>query len=742
MKSSRRVPLRRKLTWLTMTCSIVALLTTAVALGAYEWLSYRRTLYVHLETMSTIAARNSTAALAFANPADGHRVLAALENEPAITAAALYDSAGRMFASFRRDVGAPDLPAAAPPDGIRTSGAELLIAVPVSEEKRFGTLLVRADVRLIRERLYGYLAVLGGTTVVSGLLAFLLTGWLTRRLVAPVQALVAAATGVKTQADYSVRVEKTDDEELGQLTDAFNAMLARVQENENALYRNAERLRLAVAAAKIGTWDWNLVRDEVIWNDRNYEIFGVPVGLPVNSQLFLSLVHPDDRQRVRMSVESSVSTSNEFSAEFRLSRPERPPHYVVVRGLFLKSSAGDPLRAVGVTIDVTEQRGAELRVMESERRFRAMAERAPALIWSCDANLRREYFNKTWLAFTGRTLEAELDSGWQTGVPEADVARWHEIVGNAVRQRDPYSLEYRLRRADGVFRWVIETGSARVAADGSFAGYLGSCIDITTRKVNEAELEAHVRARTLELEVANQELESFSYSVSHDLRGPLRAIQGFAEIAVEECEAGNASAAVERLQRVIKAADRMNKLIDAFIGMARISRAEPVIEKVSLTRVAEEIMSFLRSASATPRAVEVALTANLECHGDERLLRIVLENLLGNAWKFTARKKIPRIEFGATEKDGARVFYVRDNGAGFKSALGHKLFHAFERLHDASQFEGLGVGLNTVQRVIEKHAGRVWAEGVEGEGATFYFTIGVSSPERTAGSAVLNGLRP
>jgi PAS domain S-box-containing protein len=742
MTTARPVPLRRKLTWLTMTCSVVALLTTAVALGAYEWFSYRRTLYRHLETMSTIAARNSSAALAFASPEDARRILAALETEPAITAAALYDAQGRRFAAFRPDARAADLPEVAPADGIRTAGTELFLALPVREEKRFGTLLVRADVRLIRERLLGYLVVLAGTTALSGLLAFLLTGWLTRRLVAPVQALAAAATGVKTKADYSVRVERTDDDELGQLTDAFNEMLARVQENESALYRNAERLRLAVAAAQIGTWDWNLVRDEVMWNDRNYEIFGMPAGLPVNSRLFFSVVHPDDRPRVRMAIETAVSTTTDFSVEFRLARPERPPHYVLVRGLFLKSSAGDPLRAVGVTMDVTEARGAELRVLESERRFRAVAERAPALIWSCDTNLQRDYFNKTWLNFTGRNLDAELGSGWQAGVPEADVARWHEVVGTAARQRDPYSIEYRLRRADGAFRWVIETGSARLAADGSFAGYLGSCIDITTRKVNEAELEAHVKARTRELEIANQELESFPYSVSHDLRGPVRAIQGFAEIAIEECEAGNGAAAVERLHRVIKAAERMNKLIDAVIGMARISRAEPVIETVNLTRMAEEIMGFLRSAAAVPRAVEVMIAPDLECQGDERLLRIVLENLLGNAWKFTARVPSPRIEFGTQLIDDQRVFFVRDNGAGFKPALAHKLFHAFERLHDAAQFEGLGVGLNTVQRVIEKHAGRVWAEGSEGKGATFYFTVKVGEPAPVvAGAGSGSGFR-
>ena len=722
--------LRQKLTALTMVCSILALATTAVALGAYEWFFYRKTLVSHLTTLSSLTARNSSAALAFANSEDAMRVLSALAAEPVVTGAALYDTSGNPFALYRRpDVNAA-IPEVAPVDGQVQRGSDLAIALPVAEAKRFGTLLVCADLSALTDRIGAYLLVLLGTTAMSGLLAFLLTGRLAQRIVAPVHALVGAALAVRTKADYSIRVPKVETDELGTLTDAFNDMLARVQQNETDLYRNAERLRLALESAKIGTWDWNLVRDEVVWSDRNYEIFGVEPGTPITSEVFYAQVHPDDRPRVKSAIENAMQTARDFSAEFRLAQPERPPHYVAARGLFLKSPQGELQRAVGVTIDVTERRGAELRVIESEVRFRAVAERAPALIWSCDQALKRDYFNKTWLSFTGRPLEKELGDGWRQDVPDADITRWKEMVGAAAALRDPYSIEYRLRRADGALRWVIETGSPRQSADGSFAGYLGSCIDITARKENEAELEAHVRMRTHELQVANQELESFSYSVSHDLRSPVRAIQGFTEIAVEELQAGNLESALERLGRVTRAAERMNKLIDAFISMAGISRAEIKLDEVDLSRLAEEVVAFLRAANPE-RQVEVVVAPGIACTGDERLLRIALENLLSNAWKFTSKQDAARIEFGEMEKEGARVFFVRDNGAGFDAALAHKLFRAFERLHSGAQFEGLGVGLSTVQRVIDKHRGRIWAESAEGRGATFYFTV----PEPPAKSA-------
>ncbi|MEO5959323.1 MAG: PAS domain-containing protein, partial [Opitutaceae bacterium] len=565
MMTFKNVPLRRKLTWLAMVCSLAALVTMAAALGAYEWFVFRKSIVAQTTTLASVTAHNSAAALAFADLEDATRILEALEAEPTVITATLYDARGRRFASYLRHGRQESTPALAPAEGLWITGTRLELSVPVAEAKRFGTLLVRADLSVISDRLSAYLVVLVGTAAIAGLLAFLLGGWLAQRIAAPVQALAAAAAGVKTTADYSVRVPKKEDDELGALTDAFNDMLARVQRNEADLDRSAERLRLALESARIGLWDWDLGRDRVTWSERNYEIFGLPPGTAITGNVFFEQVHPEDRLRVKAAVDASAQTLSDFAVEFRIVRPERPAHYVAARGRFLKAIGGTPARAVGVTIDITDRRGSELRMMESELRFRAVAERAPALIWSCDQTLQRDYFNKTWLNFTGRALEVELGTGWQHTLPDEDVVRWQATVGAAAEELDPYTIEYRLRRADGELRWMIETGSPRVAADGSFAGYFGSCIDITVRKENETELEERVQRRTRELELANQELESFSYSVSHDLRGPVRAIQGFSEIALEECQAGHPEAAIERLQRVIRAADRMNRLIDAFI---------------------------------------------------------------------------------------------------------------------------------------------------------------------------------
>jgi PAS domain S-box-containing protein len=730
MKIVEHLPLRQKLTWLAMTCSVVALLVAAVALGTYEWVAYRHTMYAHLTTLTELTARNSAAAVAFTNAEDATRILAALETERTVVAAVLYDERGRRLAEFRRpgvDVEVQRF-TQLPDDGLQSAGPTLQLTVPVAEAKRFGTLTVVADLRSLHTRLLAYGFMLLCTTVVSGLLAYLLTGWLKERIVGPIQALAAAADHVQRRGDYSIRVPKTADDEVGALTDAFNAMLVRIEQNEAEIARGAERLRLAVDAAKVGTWDWDLLQDSMHWNPRAYEIFGVASGTMVTAAVFYRMIHPEDEPRVRGAIEKALLSSAEFTFDFRVlwGGKSDAVHHIAMRGRFIRTEGG-PRRGVGVIVDTTERRMAELRAIESERRFRAVVERAPAMIWSCDQNLERDYFNRTWLTFTGRPIERETGRGWQEGVPRADFERWQEVARAATAQHDPYSVEYRLRRADGSLRWVVETAAPRFAADGQFIGYLGSCTDITTRKENETELETHVRQRTSELQAANQDLESFSYSVSHDLRGPVRAIQGFAEIAKEEIDANALSSARDRIDRVLKAADRMNKLIDAFIGMARISRAELKMEPVNLTRLAEEVVGFLR-LTHPDRNIEIVVAPALEANGDERLLRIALENLFSNAWKFTARQPVAKVEFGSFVRQSEQIFFVRDNGAGFDPALSHKLFHAFERLHPGSQFEGLGVGLNTVARVVQKHGGRVWAESVAGQGATFYFTLSSAAP--------------
>jgi PAS domain S-box-containing protein len=260
-------------------------------------------------------------------------------------------------------------------------------------------------------------------------------------------------------------------------------------------------------------------------------------------------------------------------------------------------------------------------------------------------------------------------------------------------------------------------------------GRIEQYYDITERKRTSQELkrardelESLVRERTSDLLALNDELESFNYSVSHDLRAPLRGLTGFSEILLEEYAERLDENGRHYLERVSAAAERMGKLIDALLDLSRVSRSELRIEQVDLTEMVHLIVAALRDADPD-RDVTVDVEGGVSAQGDPGLLRIALQNLLVNAWKFTRDTTSARIEFGASNSPEGNVYFVRDNGAGFDMSYRSKLFVPFQRLHSPLSFSGTGIGLATVQRIVHRHGGKVWAEGQVGAGATFYFTL-------------------
>jgi signal transduction histidine kinase len=247
---------------------------------------------------------------------------------------------------------------------------------------------------------------------------------------------------------------------------------------------------------------------------------------------------------------------------------------------------------------------------------------------------------------------------------------------------------------------------------------------IVKREIRERRRAEARTATALEAsEALNQELEAFSYSVSHDLRSPLRAIDGFSLAVLEDNGDKLDGEGKASLERVRAATQRMGRLIDDLLELSRVARAPIRLEPVDLTAMTATVVAELREAEPA-RDVAVTIAPALATRGDPRLVRVVLDNLLGNAFKFTGKCERATIEIGATSDGGGRVFFVRDNGAGFDPAYAEKLFGAFQRLHDAREFAGTGIGLATVQRIVRRHGGRVWAIGEPGKGATFSFTLG------------------
>lgn len=250
--------------------------------------------------------------------------------------------------------------------------------------------------------------------------------------------------------------------------------------------------------------------------------------------------------------------------------------------------------------------------------------------------------------------------------------------------------------------------------------------DVTERQLAEEKIKSlneDLKQRAIELEATNKELEAFSYSVSHDLRAPLRTIDGFSLALLEDYGDQIPDEGRNYLMRVRTAAQRMAQLIDDLLNLSRVTRATINPEPTNLSALALNTIRDLQQA-APERIVEISIAPNIIVSSDTRLLKVVFENLLSNAWKFTSKEEYARIEFGAMDDPGhGRVYYIRDNGAGFDMAYVNKLFGAFQRLHTASEFPGIGIGLAIVQRIINRHGGRIWAEGTVSGGATFYFTL-------------------
>jgi PAS domain S-box-containing protein len=338
-------------------------------------------------------------------------------------------------------------------------------------------------------------------------------------------------------------------------------------------------------------------------------------------------------------------------------------------------------------------------------------------------------------AIIGKTLDGVVTS-WNQGAQRIFGYPAEEIVGKSIsilvpperEAEEPSILEAVAkgevkrfdtvrRRKDGQYVDVSVTSSPVRDAAGRIVGISKVARDITDRRRAE---EALARAKEA-AETANRELEAFSYSVAHDLRAPLRGMNGFAQVLVDTYKDKLDAEGQDWLQEIMLNAKKMGELIDALLSLARVTRSELRPEHVDLSAIAREVTAHL-GASDSRRAIEFAVQDALYAEVDVRLARALLENLLGNAWKFTTKVLHPRIEFGATGEGGVLVFFVRDNGAGFDMAFANKLFAPFHRLHTADEFPGTGIGLATVQRIVHRHGGRVWAEGAVDGGATFYFT--------------------
>ena len=450
-------------------------------------------------------------------------------------------------------------------------------------------------------------------------------------------------------------------------------------------------------------------------------------------------VHPDDFQGCLDTYVNAFDARQKFQMKYRLRRNDCEYRWLLDTGVPRFAPTGEFLGYIGSCVDIHDRNKAEETLRDSEERYRILTEVSPQAIWMGDRNSGITYCNQYWFDYSGLTMEQTAGYGWIHIIHPDDrvgVARhWHRVFKTsmqAVANATNYETEIRFRRvSDGSYRWHLVRGLPFRDAAGQIIKWVGIASDIHDRKVAEAALqqlnemlEQRIQERTLQLEAANKELESFSYSVSHDLRSPLRHIAGFIELLQKRHSSTTTlDEASQRYLRIIaETSKQAGILIDELLTFSRMGRTEMRYIKINMEQLVEEIKRDLQ-IQAPGRAINWHIESLPEVQGDPSMLRLVLRNLIDNAVKYSQTQNPAEITVGSTDNENEVVFFVQDNGVGFNMQYVHKLFGVFQRLHSDPQFEGTGVGLANVQRIIHRHNGRVWAESVVDNGATFYFSL-------------------
>ncbi len=445
--------------------------------------------------------------------------------------------------------------------------------------------------------------------------------------------------------------------------------------------------------------------------------------------VWVDLVPPERRQEILASWNDFIQRrlySLRLDYEMIVADGSRRPVIIDI-----VAEIDDQACITGYTGILTNPGATEKQLATMMHRRELVASLAPVGIYLVDTEQTPGvWVNERWCEITGLDRETAAAEGAMGLVHPDDRMRLQDVVGEAYRSGGVFEIEHRIIRRDGALLWLLVQGTVELNDDGTPRAFIAIVSDVTPLKRAEerirqlnAELEQRVADRTRELEISNRELEAFCYSVSHDLRSPLRIIDGFSLMVLEEHREELSDAAREALLRVRRASRRMGSLIDQLLGLSRLTLSDIHAVTVDLAELARDHAAEL-AAIQPDRDVVFDIAASLVVQGDAALLASVMRNLLDNAWKFTGPRTSARIEVGELgEPAGQRVFFVRDNGVGFDPAFNHKLFRTFERLHNEHEFEGTGVGLATVARIVQRHGGKVWAESKPQAGATFYFTL-------------------
>jgi PAS domain S-box-containing protein len=509
------------------------------------------------------------------------------------------------------------------------------------------------------------------------------------------------------------------------------AMIRDVTEEHEAQRRAEDwrrRYETAILASRRVLYDWEVRSDTTVWAGACESTFGCTAAEMGSWREWLARVHPDDAENLVASVERALAERTDLRALYRFRHRSGEWIWIQDSSYQVLGENGEVERMIGFVVDVSERVRGERERERQDDLFRRAAAVMNGMVWEWDLKTGRVWRSpeglRQLLGYEPGEVPGTPD-GWRAVVHPDDLARvdFHELP-------PVLESEYRVRRRDG--RWITVWDRAVVdrAPDGEARRLIGSTVDITDRllaaaqvRLQNVELEASVAERTAELVRTNQELEAFTYSVSHDLRAPLRHIAGFAELLRQRSADAMDAESRRYLGLVLGASARMGDLLDRLLELSHLGRAPLEMTPVDAAALARELVAEFAGQHGD-RAIDWRIGAVPVVRADPALLRLVLSNLLQNALKYTAARSPAVIELrGHALPDGVVEIVLEDNGVGFDMRYAHRLFGVFERLHPAGEYEGWGVGLASVQRIVSRHGGTVRGHGEPDRGATFTVTL-------------------
>ncbi|HEX8038355.1 MAG TPA: CheR family methyltransferase [Chryseosolibacter sp.] len=483
--------------------------------------------------------------------------------------------------------------------------------------------------------------------------------------------------------------------------------ITRYKKAEESLLQTQAQLKLALSAGSVGTWSWNIKTNEVTVSEEENRLYGMRPGENMTAYPeWEKNLHPQDLVAAREAIKRSVEQKIPLDIEFRIVWPDGSTRWIMAKAHTYYDDLGKPDKMIGVNIDVTERRAAIQALEESEKRFHAMSDNAPVMIWMADPDQKITFLNKTWLSYTGKKPEEELGEGWLADIHPEDKNLFLDVYQRSFRDHRDFKIDYRLRRHDGEYRWIMTHGIPRFTGDDHFVGFIGTCIDINDR---------------IDLE---RQKDDFMSIASHELKTPVTSIKAYAQILHDKFRKANDDVSANMLERLDLQIDKLTGLINTLLDVTKVQsgRMDFAEELFDIEEFVREVSDEMQATLPTHKIIRHVKTEG-KVYGDRARIAQVLNNLISNAAKYSPGSSDVIVE--ASRDGNEYVFSVQDFGIGIPKDMQDKIFGRFFRVSESSgnRVSGLGLGLFISSQIVRQHGGNLWLESQPGKGSKFFFSL-------------------